>query len=166
AHRARKSVTSPHPNPPPQGGRERAESGEGLPPPPGFSEAPQSGYASDAELVEASPELARALGLDGDSVSFPEPEFERPKRERRPMQRGDLQSMGVAATAESLENLLPEGRAEFKGAIAWTPHRPARPEKSEGGQRLVIRSDFEPKGDQPQAIAELVEGVQRHERNQ
>ena len=82
------------------------------------------------------------------------------------MERGDIQSMGVAATAESLDKLLREGRAEFSGAVAWTPHRPARPEKSEGGQRLVIKSDFEPKGDQPQAIAELVEGVQRHDRNQ
>jgi excinuclease ABC subunit B len=132
----------------------------------GFSEAPQAKYASDEELIEASPELARALGLGGDAVSFPEPQFEKPKRERRPMERGDIQSMGVAATAQSLEELLREGRAEFKGAVAWTPHRPARPEKSEGGQRLVIKSDFEPKGDQPQAIAELVEGVKRHERNQ
>jgi len=132
----------------------------------GFSEAPQAKYTSDEELIEASPELARALGLDGDAVSFPEPQFERPKRERRPFARGDIQSMGVSATAESLENLLREGRAEFKGAVAWTPHRPARPEKSEGGQRLVIKSDFKPQGDQPQAIAELVEGVQRHDRNQ
>ena len=74
--------------------------------------------------------------------------------------------MGVAATAESLDALLREGRAEFKGAVAWTPHRPARPEKSEGGQRLVIKSEFEPKGDQPTAITELVEGVKRHDRNQ
>jgi excinuclease ABC subunit B len=151
AHRARKSVT---------------EGGEPASGPTGFSEAQQAKYTSDAELIEASPELARALGLDGDTVSFPEPQFERPKRERRPMERGDIQSMGVAATAESLDALLREGRAEFKGAIAWTPHRPARPEKSEGGQRLVIKSDFEPKGDQPTAIKELVEGVQRHDRNQ
>ena len=99
-------------------------------------------------------------------MSFPEPQFERPKRERRPFARGDIQSMGVTATAESLENLLREGRAEFKGAVAWTPHRPERPEKSEGGQRLVIKSDFKPQGDQPTAIKELVEGVQRHDRNQ
>src|SRR5215217_4499524 len=160
------SSSTPLPNPPPLGGRAYTESGESSSRPIGFSEAPQAKYTSDAELIEASPELARALGLDGDAVSFPEPQFERPKRERRPMQRGDIQSMGVAATAESLENLLREGRAEFKGAIAWTPHRPARPEKSEGGQRLVIKSEFEPKGDQPEAIKELVEGVQRHDRNQ
>jgi excinuclease ABC subunit B len=191
AHRARKSTREGAPvssAPSPGGGGSAAAGGRGgVPPslsdspPPGslrdptsllqgevsgFSEAPQSPYTSDAELIEASPELARALGLDGDAVSFPEPQFERPKRERRWVERGDIQSMGVAATAESLENLLREGRAEFKGAIAWTPHRPARPEKSEGGQRLVIKSEFEPKGDQPEAIKELVEGVKRHDRNQ
>jgi len=159
AHRARKSTregaqTSPPPSP--LQGEVRGE----------FGEVSQAKYTSDEELIEASPELARALGLDGDAISFPEPQFERPKRERRPFARGDIQSMGVNATAESLENLLREGRAEFKGAVAWTPHRPARPEKSEGGQRLVIKSDFKPQGDQPQAIAELVEGVQRHDRNQ
>ena len=63
-----------------------------------------------------------------------------------------------------------EGRPEFRqddgaGKI-WVPHRPERPEKSEGGRRLIIKSDFEPKGDQPQAIADLVEGVGRHDRNQ
>ena len=159
-------TATPLPSPPPQGGREHTARGEISSNASGFSEAQQARYIDTEELREASPELARALGLDGDAVSFPEPQFERPKRERRPMERGDIQSMGVAATAESLDKLLREGRAEFKGAIAWTPHRPARPEKSEGGRRLVIKSDFEPKGDQPQAIAELVEGVSRHDRNQ
>ena len=42
----------------------------------------------------------------------------------------------------------------------WTPHRPPRPEKSEGGRKFVIKSDFEPKGDQPTAIKDLVEGVE------
>jgi excinuclease ABC subunit B len=151
AHTARKSTRNAQASPPN---------------PTGFSEAQQAQYLDTEELREASPELARALGLDGDAVSFPEPQFERPKRERRPQERGDIQSMGVAATAESLDKLLREGRAEFRGAVAWTPHRPARPEKSEGGRRLAITSDFQPKGDQPQAITELVEGVMRHDRNQ
>src|SRR5207253_2338629 len=63
---------------------------------------------------------------------------------------------GVAATAHALEKLLREGRPEF-AEKPWVPHRPPRPEKTEGGQRFVISSDFEPKGDQPQAIDELVE---------
>jgi excinuclease ABC subunit B len=48
----------------------------------------------------------------------------------------------------------------------FIPHRPERPEKSEGGIRLEIQSEFEPRGDQPQAIKELVEGVNQHERDQ
>jgi excinuclease ABC subunit B len=48
----------------------------------------------------------------------------------------------------------------------WTPHRPERPDKSEGGRRFVLNSDFEPTGDQPQAIAELVEGLAGQERDQ
>src|SRR5919109_539625 len=48
----------------------------------------------------------------------------------------------------------------------FLPHRPPRPEKSEGGRSLQLVSEYEPKGDQPQAIAELVAGAKEHERNQ
>ena len=48
----------------------------------------------------------------------------------------------------------------------WAPHRPDRPEKSEGGQRFRCVAEFEPTGDQPQAIAELVEAIQGGERDQ
>ncbi|XBQ17722.1 MAG: excinuclease ABC subunit UvrB [Oceanicaulis sp.] len=48
----------------------------------------------------------------------------------------------------------------------WTPHRPARPEKSEGGRRFELVSEYEPTGDQPAAIKELVEGVHASERDQ
>ena len=41
----------------------------------------------------------------------------------------------------------------------WVPHRPARPEKSEGGRRFKLVSDYEPAGDQPYAIGELSEGI-------
>ncbi|WP_274378825.1 excinuclease ABC subunit UvrB [Alkalilacustris brevis] len=39
-------------------------------------------------------------------------------------------------------------------------------EKLEGGRRFVMASNFEPAGDQPTAIAELVEGIAAGERNQ
>ncbi len=73
---------------------------------------------------------------------------------------------------------LSEAPATFEHAAAaeafiatqlpmFAPHRPERPEKSEGGRALTIKSDLTPKGDQPAAIAELVEGlVQRNERDQ
>ncbi len=81
-----------------------------------------------------------------------------------------MEALGVAATADALENLIRDGRPEFKGddgqVKIWTPHRPPRPEKSEGGVRFVIKSEYEPKGDQPTAIKELVEGISRQDRTQ
>ena len=55
---------------------------------------------------------------------------------------------------------------ESKGAVAWVPHRPARPEKSEGGRRFKLVSDYEPAGDQPTAIADLVAGLEGKEHDQ
>ena len=49
---------------------------------------------------------------------------------------------------------------------AFTPHRPSRPEKSEGGIQIKLETEMEPKGDQPQAIAELVSQADAHERDQ
>ncbi|MBI1407188.1 MAG: excinuclease ABC subunit UvrB [Caulobacter sp.] len=48
----------------------------------------------------------------------------------------------------------------------WTPHRPARPEKSEGGRRFNLVADYEPAGDQPTAIRELVAGIKAREHDQ
>ncbi len=72
---------------------------------------------------------------------------------------------GVSATVAALEDLIQHGRPELQGKV-WTPHRPARPEKWEGGKRLQLASEFEPAGDQPTAIEELVGGVKTAERDQ
>ena len=54
------------------------------------------------------------------------------------------------------------------GAIPalWTPHRPSRPDKSEGGRKFKLVSDYQPAGDQPTAIAELVEGIENGDQDQ
>ena len=49
---------------------------------------------------------------------------------------------------------------------AFVPHRPARPEKSEGGRKFKLVSEYQPAGDQPTAIAELVKGIEALERDQ
>ncbi|MGK6319341.1 excinuclease ABC subunit UvrB [Sphingomonas sp. DT-204] len=49
---------------------------------------------------------------------------------------------------------------------SFVPHRPERPPKAEGGRRFEIVSDYEPSGDQPQAIRELVEAAEAGERDQ
>ncbi len=49
--------------------------------------------------------------------------------------------------------------AEPETGESFTPHRPARPEKAESGRPFVLKSDYEPAGDQPTAIEELIEGI-------
>jgi excinuclease ABC subunit B len=149
--------------------------------PGGFQERPQSGYVAKSPLRalsqpgEIDPDLAKALGLTDDDEAAPDeavPDDAAAAEKRRllalprviPMP-GEGDESGVAATAQALDALLREGRPEFRDQ-PWVPHRPPRPDKSEGGQRLVIKSDFEPKGDQPQAITELVDGIRRHDRTQ
>src|SRR5262245_3555323 len=62
----------------------------------------------------------------------------------------------------------PAGFRHMTGAelTAFVPHRPERPEKSEGGQRFRLVSDYQPAGDQPTAIKELVEGLNAREKDQ
>jgi excinuclease ABC subunit B len=56
--------------------------------------------------------------------------------------------------------------AEPETAETFVPHKPARPEKHEGGKRFKIVSDYAPAGDQPQAIKELTEAANEGERSQ
>jgi excinuclease ABC subunit B len=127
----------------------------------GFEEAPQPNYGTAATIPALDPELAKQLGFTTEEEDAEA--LARPPRNK-------MEALGVAATADALEALIREGRPEFRkedGSLKiWTPHRPPRPEKSEGGQRFVIKSEYEPKGDQPVAIAELVEGIQRNDRTQ
>ena len=52
--------------------------------------------------------------------------------------------------------------AEPETGDTFVPHRPARPDKAEGGKRFVLKSDYSPAGDQPTAIKELVEGIREN----
>jgi excinuclease ABC subunit B len=67
---------------------------------------------------------------------------------------------------EAAQPLMQEHPLVTGEAASFTPHRPPRPEKSEGGVALAIQSELTPKGDQPQAIAELVAQANAHERDQ
>ncbi len=73
---------------------------------------------------------------------------------------------GATATVEALSALIESGNPLHKDGKIWTPHRPERPEKSEGGVSITLKSAYEPAGDQPTAIAELVEGVNSGEQTQ
>ncbi|MBX3595746.1 excinuclease ABC subunit UvrB [Sphingomonas sp.] len=56
--------------------------------------------------------------------------------------------------------------AEPETGDSFVPHRPQRPEKSEGGRAFRLVSDYAPSGDQPTAIRELVAAAREGERDQ
>jgi excinuclease ABC subunit B len=119
----------------------------------GFSDKPQAGY-------EAKPSYA----------------MERPGGEERPRRKltkradsafdGEEGATAASLTAQSLQMLLETGSPFIDPGKAWTPHRPPRPDKSEGGVPFRMQAEFEPAGDQPAAIAELIDGISRQERDQ
>jgi excinuclease ABC subunit B len=64
------------------------------------------------------------------------------------------------------ELIIRRGLEEPETDASFTPHKPARPEKAEGGRPFKIVSDYEPAGDQPTAIRELVDTALTGEKNQ
>ena len=110
----------------------------------GFAEAPQAGFEGQAYTSESTAHLIPALRNLKPTGAMPLPSH----------LQGKLPPIGDHPLLAG--NDMP----------MFMPHRPPRPEKSEGGKRFVIKSDFEPKGDQPGAISELVRGVQEAEREQ
>ncbi|MDO9440958.1 MAG: excinuclease ABC subunit UvrB [Beijerinckiaceae bacterium] len=128
--------------------------------PRGFGEAPQAGFDS-GPVTGLDARLADQFGLDptGDL------DFTTPKPKRARPQRGQ-EVIGSTATSQSLQNLLEAGDPNLREKKPWAPHRPPRPEKSEGGIKFKLISEYEPKGDQPNAIAELVAGIDSHDRDQ
>ncbi|MGE0054882.1 MAG: excinuclease ABC subunit UvrB [Hyphomicrobium sp.] len=148
------------PTPPPQ------ETAAGTPATLGFAEMPQTAFDVPPEVQPARAVLSSLPALRG--VGAPTP------------------PMGGGSLSDSLNAILskPHERTDrAKEIIArqpmiaahplvsgempmFMPHRPERPEKSEGGVSFKLVSDYSPKGDQPQAIKELVEGVSQHEKSQ
>ena len=151
----------------------RAKAGKPIAPPmetaagtPGFGEAPQAGFTSGYDTnFEAGSSSAGNNVLPALRSVAPRPEDFSPSASLNailaaPDQRSDkakglLAMQPMIASHPLVAGTLPE----------YKPHRPERPNKSEGGVRFKIKSPFEPKGDQPQAIEELVEGVDSAERD-
>ena len=133
----------------------------------GFKEAPQQkleGY----EAIPAADAVPPAFDpITGQPLSEalrarPDPAAGKKLMEARKAEAEEqMKRIAEGATTrprEGLEHLRPE-LDDLPRPAVFVPHRPERPDKSnEGGIPLKIVSDFEPKGDQPTAIAELVAG--------
>jgi len=155
--------TTPRPRP------SRGRSGKPVGPPvetdartPGFGEAPQAPFLPD--MAVAGP--AGTGVLPALRQVKPRPEDFSPSAMlnailARPDERSERAKALIAQQPMIAAHPLVSGTLPM-----FMPHRPERPEKSEGGVAFKLESDYTPRGDQPQAIAELVDGVNEQERNQ
>ena len=158
------------PAPPP------AETAAGTPGVSGFGEAPQMAFLASGDPPVGSPATevdpkpgGRASALPALRQSGPRPPRGGGERASdalnallaRPGERSERAREILARQPMIAAHPLVSGRMPM-----FMPHRPERPEKSEGGRKFRIVSEFEPKGDQPQAIAELVAGAAANERTQ
>ena len=148
---------------------------------PGFGEAPQSAFTASGPLGAFAPEyFAERARLEAEARARPSLPALR--------QQGPLPPRAAAGESlgDSLSAILtrPHERSDKAKEILsrqpmiashplvsgsmpmFMPHRPERPEKSEGGRRFEIVSEFAPRGDQPTAIADLVGGISESERTQ
>lgn len=109
----------------------------------GFGEAPQAGFGHvpSAKARSASPPARGKSSVTGGSGAT----------------LAGAQTVGISATVKALEEIILNGRKEVEGNKAWMPHRPTRPSKSEGGIPFRLQTAYQPAGDQPTAIADLVE---------
>ena len=140
----------------------------------GFGERQQAGY--DPEDVEnVDPELARKLGLPMSGTakaSEPEPLHPGNRKRDQGLTRADILNaapkrvrqgnvlreegddaqvrgngiVGASATMDSLKALLEAGDPNLREKSPGRRTGPARPEKSEGGIRFELVSEFEPAG--------------------
>jgi excinuclease ABC subunit B len=128
----------------------------------GMGEAPQAGFghvpsghmtARDAD-PEAQAKLREALDA---SV--------KKNKARKGESLENATTVGITATVKALEQIILHGRKEVEGSSPWVPHRPERPVRAPSRPFRMV-TNYEPAGDQPTAIAELVEGVENGETDQ
>ena len=166
----------------------RGRSGKPAPPPietaagtPGFGEAPQEAFRASGPLGDLAPqyfsEQARAAAEAAREATLPALRQQGPLPPRaflgeslgdslnailaRPHERSEKAKEILARQPMIASHPLVSGAMPM-----FMPHRPERPEKSEGGYAFKVSSPYEPKGDQPQAIADLVSTISGGDRTQ
>ena len=109
----------------------------------------------DMSLEEAEALLAKQVA-----------ETKKARKGKKPAPEMSDGTTGHTATVQALTDLITSGNPLHKNGVAWVPHRPERPAKSEGGIPIKLVSEYEPRGDQPTAIADLVEGLENQDKTQ
>ncbi|MGB7205800.1 MAG: DEAD/DEAH box helicase family protein, partial [Anderseniella sp.] len=146
-----------------RGKRDRAPAGQAAPAEPLAKPIGVSAIESPAFDPITGQPLSEALRARPDPAAGKKLQEARAAEAEEQMKR--IAEGATTRPREGLEFLRPQ-LEDLPTPDIFTPYRPERPVKSEAGIALKTVSEFEPKGDQPTAIAELVAGVQAAERDQ
>ncbi|WP_425430730.1 excinuclease ABC subunit UvrB [Devosia submarina] len=131
----------------------------------GMGEAPQAGFnhmpsAKTVAGMIGDPQK-KADMLDALDASI------KKNKARKGESLENAQTVGITATVKALEQIILHGRKEVEGSSPWVPHKAQnRLERRMGGKPFRLVTDYKPAGDQPTAIAELVEGINNGETDQ
>ncbi len=177
---AKKPDTDSTPKPRPSRGKSgkpvgpRGETAAGTP---GFAEASQTTFTATGPLLEQPSVVEKLVALGGVVPASQTAEPDKPQqpqkstlpalRQVKPRPEDFSPSAGLNALLAKPDERSDRARELLArqpmmashplvaGTVqSYTPHRPPRPEKSEGGIPLQLVSEYEPKGDQPTAIKE------------
>ena len=133
----------------------------------GMGEAPQAGFGhmpSPAALTAR--DISRAAAKDPETVGKLRDALSSARSKSGSSRTvEDATTVGVTATVKALEQIILHGRKEVEGSSPWMPHRPTRPVRTASMPFRMV-TPYTPAGDQPTAIAELVEGVNNGETDQ
>ncbi|MDB5624042.1 MAG: excinuclease subunit UvrB, partial [Devosia sp.] len=150
----------------------------------GMGEAPQAGFghvpsakALSARKATAPPHPEEAQSaVSKDAAADPDASAEirsaltaatKKAKAKKNEDVSNAQTVGVTATVKALEQIILHGRKEVEGSSPWMPHKAQnRLSKRMAGKPFRMVTDYEPAGDQPTAIAELVEGIENGETDQ
>ena len=135
----------------------------------GMGEAPQAGFGHVPASRVTARDISRTAATDPEAMAKVREALDASVKKNKARKSEDVSNattVGVTATVKALEQIILHGRKEVEGSAPWVPHRPERPVKVGKSQPFRLATDYTPAGDQPTAIAELVEGVENGETDQ
>ena len=135
----------------------------------GMGEAPQAGFGHVPSKPLTAREISRTAAADPEAQAKLREALDASVKKNKARKNESLENastVGVTATVKALEQIILHGRKEVEGSAPWVPHRPEHPAKSAESRPFRLNTEYEPAGDQPTAIAELVEGIENGETDQ
>jgi excinuclease ABC subunit B len=137
----------------------------------GMGEPDQAGFGHmPSPSAMSARDISRAAAADPEAMAKLREALDETVKKNKARKGESLenaQTVGITATVKALEQIILHGRKEVEGSSPWVPHKAQnRLEKRAPSRPFRMVTDYKPAGDQPTAIAELIEGINNGESDQ